>query len=517
MKKIFCLILASITVHGLLKAQENIDNTMMQKIIHEAFDNSHVMNIAFNLTDSSGPRLTGSSGFMRAANYAKQQLAQWGLVNVTLDEWGDFGKSWELEKSYVGMTAPYYRPINAYPKAWCRGTKGLQNADVLLISSKDSAGLDAYRGKLAGKIVILDRDFTYHQSFTADAKRFTDAELDSMANIQAKEPDTAAIAARRRAFLRNNPPISMINELKKIGQQEGAIAILSMTTLGHDGTLFVQGGGSYKITDPENFPDIVIGMEDYMTIIRLLHAGVPVKMEMDVDTKFYSDNPKAYNVIAEIPGTDPKLKDEVVMLGAHLDSWQGATGATDNGAGSMVMMEAVRILKALNIQPRRTIRIGLWSGEEEGLLGSKGYVKKTFGDPATMQLLPAHDKFDVYFNVDNGTGKIRGIYLQGNEACKNIFSEWFKPFDSLGAKTVTIDNTGGTDHLSFDAVGLPGFQFIQDPIEYFARTHHTTMDSYDHLIADDLKQMSAVVAAFVYDAAQRDEKIPRKPLPKPKP
>jgi hypothetical protein len=513
MKKIFYLFLASVIVPGFLKAQENIDNAMMQKIIHEAFDNSHVMNIAFNLTDSSGPRLTGSPGFMRAANYAKQQLTQWGLVNATLDEWGDFGKSWELKKSYVGMTAPYYKPINAYPKAWCSGTKGLQSGDVLLITSKDSAGLDIYRGKLADKIIIVDRDFIYHQSFTADAKRFTDAELDSMTNIQAKEPDTAAIAARRRAFLRSNPPMSMINELKKIALQDGAIAILSMTTAGHDGTLFVQGGGSYKIADPENFPDIVVGMEDYMTIIRLLHAGVPVKMEMDVATKFYTDNSKAYNVIAEIPGTDPKLKDEVVMLGAHLDSWQGATGATDNGAGSMVMMEAVRILKALNVQPKRTIRIALWSGEEEGLLGSKGYVKKTFGDPATMQLLPAHDKFDTYFNVDNGTGKIRGIYLQGNEACRNIFSQWFKPFDSLGAKTITIDNTGGTDHLSFDAVGLPGFQFIQDPIEYSTRTHHTTMDSYDHLIADDLKQMSAIVAAFVYDAAQRDEKIPRKPLP----
>ncbi|MEP6846930.1 MAG: M20/M25/M40 family metallo-hydrolase, partial [Panacibacter sp.] len=461
-------------------------------------------------------RLTGSPGFMRAANYAKQQLAEWGLVNTTLDEWGDFGKSWELKKSYAGMIAPYYRPINAFPKAWCSGTNGLKNADVLLVTSKDSAGLDSYRGKLAGKIIIVDRDFTYHQSFTADATRFTDAELDSMSNIKTSEPDTTALAARRRAFFRNNPPLSMINEMKKIARQEGAIAILSMITLSHDGTLFVQGGGSYKITDPENFTDIQIGLEDYMTIVRLLHAGVPVKMEMDVATKFYTDNTKAYNVIAEIPGTDPKLKDEVVMLGAHLDSWQGATGATDNGAGSMVMMEAVRILKALNIQPKRTIRIALWSGEEEGLLGSKGYVKKTLGDPATMQLQPAHDKFDVYFNVDNGTGKIRGIYLQGNEACRKIFSEWFKPFDSLGAKTITIDNTGGTDHLSFNAVGLPGFQFIQDPIEYFTRTHHTSMDSYDHLIADDLKQMSAVVAAFVYDAAQRNEKIPHKPLPKPK-
>ena len=362
--------------------------------------------------------------------------------------------------------------------------------------------------------MIVDRDFIYHQSFDADAKRLTDTELDSMANIISNTNDTAVQRRRREFFQRMNPPQSMINELKEIAKQEGAVALFSMSQLGHDGTLFVQGGGSYKTSDPENFPDIQIGLEDYMSIVRLLKADVQVKMEMDVATKFFTDDTMAYNVIAEIPGTDPKLKDEVVMLGAHLDSWQGATGATDNAAGCVVMMEAVRILKALNLQPKRTIRIALWSGEEEGLLGSKGYVKKTFGDPKTMQLLPAHERFDTYFNVDNGTGKIRGIYLQGNEACRDIFAQWFEPFNQEGAKTITISNTGGTDHQSFDAVGLPAFQFIQDPIEYFTRTHHTTMDSYDHLIADDLKQMATIVAAFVYNAAQRNDKLPRKPLPK---
>jgi Zn-dependent M28 family amino/carboxypeptidase len=221
-------------------------------------------------------------------------------------------------------------------------------------------------------------------------------------------------------------------------------------------------------------------------------------------------------VIAEIPGTDPKLKDEIVMLGGHLDSWHTGTGATDNAAGCSVMMEAIRILKTLGVQPRRTIRIGLWSGEEEGLLGSRGYVKKTFADPADMKLLPEHEKFSSYFNIDNGTGKIRGIYLQGNAACRDIFQQWLEPFNDLGAKTVTISNTGGTDHQSFDAVGLPGFQFIQDEIEYNNRTHHSNMDVYDHLVPDDLKQIATIVAAFVYDAAQRDEKLPRKPLPQPR-
>jgi Zn-dependent M28 family amino/carboxypeptidase len=294
------------------------------------------------------------------------------------------------------------------------------------------------------------------------------------------------------------------------------VAILSETARGHDGTLFVQGGGSYQPDAPANFLDIVISLEDYNTIVRLLKAGTPVSLDADVATKFQTSDTKGYNVIAEIKGTDPKLKDEVVMLGGHLDSWIGATGATDNAAGCTVMMEAIRILKTLGIKPRRTIRIGLWSGEEEGLLGSRGYVKKTFGDPATMQLTPAHEKFAAYFNIDNGTGKVRGIYLQGNEACRNIFTQWLQPFHDLGATTVTVSNTGGTDHQSFDAVGLPAFQFIQDEMEYSTRTHHTNMDSYDHLSPDDLKQIATIVAAFVYNAAQRDEKLPRKELPKPR-
>jgi Zn-dependent M28 family amino/carboxypeptidase len=246
-------------------------------------------------------------------------------------------------------------------------------------------------------------------------------------------------------------------------------------------------------------------------IVRLLRNNTPVKMEVDVKTKFQSNDPKGYNVIAEIPGVDKNLKDEVVMLGAHLDSWPAANGATDNAAGVSAMMEAVRILKAIGIRPRRTIRIALWSGEEQGLLGSRAYVKKTFGDPETMKLLPAHDKFSVYFNLDYGTGKILGIHLQGNVAARNIFQNWFAPFHDLRAKTVTIQNTGSTDHISFDAVGLPGFQFIQDRL----RTQHSNMDSYDHLMPDDLKQSATIVAAFVYNAAMRGERIPRKELPKP--
>jgi carboxypeptidase Q len=504
------VVLLALAIPFLVKAQdEKVDLGMMQKIRHEGLDNSKVMDIIFHLTDMSGNRLTNSPGFMRAATYAKNTLAEWGLKNAAIDPWGEFGKGWELEKSYVAITAPYYKPLSAYPKAWTGGTKGLQKADILVVNAKDSAALEAYRGQLKDKIVILNEPINYKQSFKADASRHTDEELAKMADAKL---DTA-----RRQFNRRNFGPNVTNLLKEMAKSEGAVAILSVGAKNHDGTLFTQGGGGYKGTDPENFLDIMLGIEDYNTILRLANAGTLVKMDVDVKTKFQTKDLQGYNVIAEIPGTDPALKDEVVMIGGHLDSWHTGTGATDNAAGCSVMMEAIRILKTLGIQPRRTIRIGLWSGEEEGLLGSRGYVKKTFGDIATMQVTPAHAKFSSYFNIDNGTGKIRGIYLQGNEACRNIFQQWLAPFNDLGAKTVTISNTGGTDHQSFDAIGLPGFQFIQDEMEYNNRTHHSNMDVYDHLSADDLKQIATIVAGFVYDAAQRDTKLPRKEMPQPRP
>jgi Zn-dependent M28 family amino/carboxypeptidase len=329
---------------------------------------------------------------------------------------------------------------------------------------------------------------------------------------QADGTDTAR-QSRMREFQRRQGT-GVTSKLKELADAGGALAIFSMSPRGHDGTLFVQGGGSYATDAPDNFLDIMITFEDYMSICRLVKAGIAVNVELDVKTSINDKDTQGYNVIAEIKGTDPHLKDEVVMLGGHLDSWQAATGATDNAAGCAVMMEAVRIFKALNIQPRRTIRIALWGGEEQGLLGSKAYVKKHFADPATMELKPGHEKFSSYFNIDNGTGKVRGIYLQGNDKVKDIFTQWLAPFHDMGATTVSLSNTGGTDHGSFDAVGLPGFQFIQDPIEYNTRTHHTNMDSYDHLIAEDLQQISIIVASFVYNAAMRDEKLPRKELPK---
>jgi hypothetical protein len=496
-------------------AQETVDQAMMQKIRQEGLQHSKVMDIAFNLTDKSGNRLTNSAGFSRAANYAKETLTSWGVAKAAIEPWGEFGKGWELEKMYFAVTAPYYKPLMAWPKTWTAGTKGLKKGTLLLVDAKDTTALEAYRGQLKGKIIILDQQNVYKHSFTADAKRYTDEELATMAAAKPAAPRSAAAptdtAAQRRMrdAMRaggGGGAARVMALLKAMAIQEGAYAMLSTSTRNHDGTIFAQGGGAYKGTDPANFLDMAVGVEDYNTLLRLAKSGTPVNFDLDVKSSFQDKDLQGYNVIAEIEGTDPLLKDEVVMIGAHLDSWQAGTGATDNASGSAVMMEAMRILKAIGVNPRRTIRIGLWSGEEQGLLGSRGYVKKTFtGDQAA-----AADKFSGYFNIDNGTGKIRGIYLQGNEACGPIFSSWLAPFKDLGASTVTVSTTGGTDHQSFDGIGLPGFQFIQDPIEYNTRTHHSNMDVYDHLIEDDLKQIATIVAAFAYNTAQRDAKLPRK-------
>ncbi len=496
---------AQTTVH-----LEKIDQAMIAKIRAEGMNNSKVMNHAFYLTDVAGSRLTNSPGYKRAAEWAVKQLKAWGIENAHLEAWGDFGKSWNLDKSYVAMTAPYYRPLIAYPKAWSKGTNGMKNVELLMIDPKDSAKLESLRGLMKGRMVILGREDVYKQSFKADAERYTDEDLKKMEAFVPAPPDTAAQRRQREAFMRNmGGPQNFMNKVRALAEAEGALGMFSVNPRGHDGTIFVQGStrNAQNKDSADAMTDIVLATEDYMSLCRLAKAGVPVKLDVDVQVTSSKAEITSYNVIAEIPGTDPKLKDEIVMLGAHLDSWQGSTGATDNAAGSASMMEAMRIIKQLGIKPRRTIRIALWSGEEQGLLGSRAYVKNTFGDAKTP--LAPHEKFSCYFNIDNGTGKVRGIYAQGNEAAAAIFREWLAPFKDLGAATVTLNNTGSTDHISFHNAGLPGFQFIQDPIEYSTRTHHTTMDSYDHLIEDDLKQISTVVAAFVFNAAMRDEKMPR--------
>ena len=504
-------IIALLVIPTINFAQE-VDASMMQKIREEGLQHSKVMDIAFNLTDKNGSRLANSEGYMRAANYAKETLSGWGVENSRLEAWGEFGKGWDLEKMYLAITAPYYKPLLAWPKTWTAGTKGLKKAGVIVVDAKDSATVVSYKGQLKGKLIIIDQATPYKQSFKADAVRYTDEELEKMAaaTMQPSRPIDTAQQRRMREQMSRSGGARALSILKEMAKEEGAVGMLTSAPRNHDGTIFSQGGGSYKAADAENFLDMAMGIEDYNTILRLAKSGTEVNMEAEVKTKFQTKDLQGYNVIAEIPGTDPTLKDEVVMIGAHLDSWQAGTGATDNAAGSSVMMEVMRILKTIGAQPKRTIRIGLWSAEEQGLLGSRGYVKKTFMDPTTNTPNAAHEKFAGYFNIDNGTGKVRGIYLQGNEQCGPIFKSWLAPFNDLGAKTVTISNTGGTDHQSFDGVGLPGFQFIQDPIEYDTRTHHSNMDVYEHLSEDDLKQIATIVAAFAYNTAQRDEKLPRK-------
>ncbi|MBC7851743.1 MAG: M20/M25/M40 family metallo-hydrolase [Chitinophagaceae bacterium] len=511
MRKSFLLSAFTVFSLAVLAQSDKPDMDVVQKIRTEGLNNSRVMEHAFYLTDVSGPRLNNSTGYLKAANWAKDKLKEWGL-DAKLEAWGDWGKGWDLQRSYIAMTAPYYRPLIAFPKAWCNGTNGLQNAEIIIITAKDSLELDSYKGKLKGKVILLPRTDTLKHSFLPDATRFNEEQLKKMADW---EPAARPANQQRGPGNGTRPagPAMSANRVKDFAQKEGAVAILSATPRGHDGTLFVSGGGSYAATAPGNFLDITVAYEDYMTLYRLAAAKIPVKMEVDVKTSFNTKDIKGYNVVAEIKGTDSKLKDEVVIIGGHLDSWHAATGATDNAAGCSVMMEAIRILKATGFKPRRTIRICLWGGEEQGLHGSRNYVRNHLTDTAKNTSNAAGEKVSAYYNLDNGTGKIRGIYTQGNPGVKSIFAQWLEPFSDLGAATITLQNTGGTDHQSFDRVSIPGFQFIQDVIEYDTRTHHTNMDTYDHLIPEDLKQAATIVASFVYNTAQREEKLPRKPAP----
>jgi carboxypeptidase Q len=522
-------LIASLSFLGLVvfsSAQEKVDMDIVNKIKKEGLENSKVMDIAFWLTDVSGPRLTISPGYSRASNWAKDKLTEWGLKNTQLEPWGEFGKGWEQQKCYIAMTAPYYQPFIAVPRAWTGSTpgKGEIKGEVILIKANDTLELMKYAGKLKGKIVLTWTPAKLEPSFEADGNRYADTTLDKMAKAEMRQTGQGARGPQAQQGNANDPQRQARMNLQLVQRRmndflikEKPALVFSINARGTDGTIFVSGGGSYT-KDSEVAPaNLMLSSDDYLRMQRLLEAGIKVQIEAEVKTKFFTDDLKGYNVIAEIPGTDPTLKEEVVMLGGHLDSWHGATGATDNAAGCAVMMEAVRILKTVGVQPRRTIRIALWSGEEQGLHGSRNYVKNHFADPAKMELKPEHSKVTAYYNIDNGTGRIRGIYLQGNKDAGPIFSKWLEPFHDMGAKTVTINNTGGTDHQAFDGVGIPGFQFIQDEIEYNTRTHHTNMDTYDHLVPEDLKQISVIVASFVYHTAMRDEKIPRKELPKPTP
>ncbi|MEE1946150.1 M20/M25/M40 family metallo-hydrolase [Pedobacter sp. KR3-3] len=499
-------------------AQEPVNSAAVQKIRAEGLDKSKAMDIAYHITDVAGPRLSNSPGLKRAQDWALKYFNEIGLKNVHLEAWGEFGKGWQVDKYYAATTLPFYRPIIASPKAWTPGTNGPIKSEVILIKADTVTDLAKYKGKLKGKIIMIESVAIQplKNSYAPDVVRFNDEALNNI--MKPMEPRTgrpgqAGGNNQRAMMLRmmaNRAAIDSVLLTEKIG--------LKLTyARGSYGTFFTSNGASYKLDAKPVSPELEVSSEDYLHILRLLRGGEKVEMEAEVKTSFYDKDPKGYNVIGEIPGTDPKLKDEVVMIGGHYDSWHSGTGATDNAAGSTVMIEAMRILKAIDFKPKRTIRIALWSSEEQGLFGSRGYVKEHFADPTDMVTKPEHAKLSAYYNLDNGTGTIRGVYLQGNAAVKDIFQSWLTPFEDLGAKTITINNTGGTDHQAFDGVGLPGFQFIQDPMDYNTRTHHSNQDVFDRLVEDDLKKSATIVASFVYHTSERAEKLPRKEMPKPQP
>jgi carboxypeptidase Q len=540
-----------VVTSGTRLGAEDVDLATVHRIKAEAFQGSKVMDHLFWLTDVNGPRLTGSPGFQAAADWAVRNLQEWGATGVRREKWGTFGRGWSMSRFSAHMTAPAYAPLPGVPKAWSGPTNGPVTGEAVYapLVPKDETKLpedleklaarirqyaEQHKGKLRGKVVLITAPRELEPPTEPASRRYDDSRLTSIA--AAPEPFAASpiewpitkLPADPKELQRfwESAPLEISADywqrqervesgLNAFLKDEGVLAVLGTDGRGDGGIVFAESGGSWEAGAPVPPPIVALAPEPYDRMVRLVEKKVPVTVEVQLDARFHDDAPDGVNVVAEIPGA--KKKDEVVMLGAHLDSWHAGTGATDNAAGCAVVLEAFRILKALGLPMDRTVRLALWGGEEQGLFGSRGYVKEHFGDPVTMALKPEHAKLAGYFNVDNGTGKIRGVYLQGNDMARPLFEAWLAPFHDLGATTLSIRNTGGTDHESFDAVGLPGFQFIQDPLDYGSRTHHSSLDVYDHVQSGDLMQASAVLASFVFDAATRPERLPRKPLPKPLP
>jgi hypothetical protein len=508
---------------------DGVDYDAMYKIREEATAHSALMQTFSYLTDVNGPRLTNSPGMYASAEWAKKQLTEWGLSNVHLEKWGPFGRGWENQKFSLNMTAPQPFILQGYPKAWTAGTNGPVTADVVLATLNTPEDLEKVKGTLKGKVILMTQaplpaafanpngrrpPTPENPSFEPLIRRYTESDL---ADLQKETVRPFAFPGGARGF--GQAATDFRKKRMAFLIQEGAVAILEGSRGEGNGVIFVQGaqtGEDMRAPDaPPVLPQVVLAAEHYGRLQRILEKKTPVTVDLNVQNRFTTDSLDSVNVVAELPGTDKK--DEIVMIGAHFDSWQAGTGATDNGISSAVMMEVMRILKASGLKPRRTIRMGLWTGEEQGLLGSRAYVTEHFADRSKMDLKPEHGKLSVYLNMDNGGGQFRGIYLQGNAAAGPILQAWAKPFEGLGMTMQTMRNTGGTDHLSFDAVGLPGFQFVQDPLDYDTRTHHTNLDLYERVFPEDVMKNAIIIATFAYEAANRDQMFPRKPLPKPTP
>jgi carboxypeptidase Q len=512
-------------VPALAQQTEKMDLASLAKIRDEGMNRSKVMEITSYLTDVYGARLTGSPATKAAGDWVVGQLKSWGASNPRLESWGPFGRGWSNEKINARVTAPSAYPLIAYPNAWSTSTNGRVSGEVAIVKIDSLSDIPKYKGKLGGKwLMIQAAPDSLVPHWLPEASRMSDGRLDSLAMPQQPQgggqgrggpggggpggPGGAANAAARQAAIR------ALNDARTELYKSEKIAGILQFGRGDGGTVFNCSTGNRAADAPWSPATICLTTEGYGRIARTLAKGIPVKVEAEMANTFYDKDLNSFNIVAELPGTDPRIKDEVVMLGAHFDSWHMGTGATDNVAGSAVMLEAMRILKTTGVPLRRTVRIALWTGEEQGLLGSRAYVRDHFGsrDSTGLHTKPDHEKFSAYFNVDNGTGAIRGVYQQGNEAVGPIFQQWMEPFKDLGMRSLTIRNTGGTDHQSFDGVGLPGFQFIQDPVEYNTRTHHSNQDVYERIQPMDMKKNSIIVASFVFLSANRDEKLPRKPV-----
>ena len=523
-------------------ATERIDLAMYQRIMDEGFNRSHIMDYASALADDIGPRLTGSPNMAKANKWTREQFKAMGCSNAHLESWGEFGMGWQQLNTWVRMVSPDTAVFIAQATPWSPSTNGPVTGDVVWVNIQDQKDFAQYRGKLAGKVVLFGPMRAVPPVDEPLFTRFSRQQLDALTEYPAPGDQASDLSKRIQAASRRR---ELIDKVAQFFADEHVAGVIVPSRDAPDGggsggTFFDDNGGALG-TQPYNsdyrvkVPVVVMAIEHYGRMYRLLKAKVPVSVQMDVETKFTGDHEQGYNTIAEIPGTDPSLKDQLVMLGGHLDSWISGTGATDNGAGAVVAMEVMRILTALHVHPRRTIRVALWSGEEEGLDGSRGYVRDHFGSypvstaPDQMKLpgwlrkpagpltiKPDQKLVSAYFNLDNGGGRIRGVYLQENASVAPIFAQWIAPLKTLGVTTLTLRNTASTDHIAFDAVGIPGFQFIQDPLDYKTRTHHSNMDVYEELQPGDLQQAAVVEAIFVYDAAMRDEMLPRKPLPRPK-
>lgn len=517
----------AIAIAGFATAQNSVDLAMVWRLKDEGLNRSEVMNTLSYLTDVYGARLTGSPNIRKAQEWAKDKLEGWGLANTHLEAYGPFGHGWTLERLSVEMLEPSYSPLIAFPKSWTPGTEGPVTGDCISVQIRSEEDFDRYRGKLQGRFVLALPARDQAPSMNPLGKRYSDEDLREIGQA----PDPGRRPPQRR---QDNPRFT--RRLREFYESEGVVALLEPSP-GDGGTVFVASGGPRTADSPVP-RQLVVAAEHYNRILRILEKNLPVRLRVDIGVKFLENDLNAYNLIAEIPGTD--RQSEIVMLGAHFDSHHAGTGATDNAAGSAVAMEAMRILRALDVRPRRTLRLALWTGEEQGLLGSAAYVADHFAARAPapsasgasgpgqgddnaaradaelrpLNLKPEYSKLSAYFNLDNGTGKIRGVYLQGNEEVRPLFSRWMEPFKDMGMTTLSIRNTGGTDHVSFDRVGLPGFQFIQDPIEYESRTHHSNMDLYDRLQRSDLMQASVIMAWFAWQAAEEDSLLPRKPMPR---